>query len=195
MFEGERFDWIDSRSHVSHKSVASYVNESFHNERNHIWYLFWEAIVVRRRTHLWGISNVNLWHYTWRSHVTWKFVISHMNASCGCRWFVAERVRESSHEGMCHVPFECVVSYVHESYYWWIWHVDESYHNEWIILHAVLVIFLIQWPALTHNHSDVMTNQIYCIYKLVISSSCFTWVSQIFWSQILWHSDVMTNQM
>jgi len=78
----------------------------------------------QRVTLEWAISHIESCHI-WMSHVTYKWVMSHMNESCHIQMshVTYEWVMSTCYSGMSHFTYEWVMSHVNEACHVWICYV------------------------------------------------------------------------
>jgi len=80
-------------------------------------------------TYEWVMSHMNESCHIWMSHVTYEWVMSHVNQSYH-EWMY-HAIYASYHIWMSHVTYEWVISHMHESCHIWISHVT----YEWDMSH------------------------------------------------------------
>ena len=127
------------------------------------------------------------------SHVTYEWVMSHMNESC-LIWmdhvtyeWVMSHMNESRHIWMSHVTYEWIMSHMKDSCHIWMSHV--SY--EWVISHMYETVSHIwlghvtyEW-VMSHMHESCHTWMSHVTYEWVMSqmmrcsTSCHTWGSHV----------------
>jgi len=78
-------------------------------------------------TYEWVMSHMNESCHIWMSHITYEWVMSHMNKSCHI-W-----IRHDTYEWvMSHTNESCHIWMSHVTYEWVLWHMNESFHR-WMI--------------------------------------------------------------
>jgi len=96
-------------------SHVTYVNESYHVWMRRIWTHSYSDITcyvtsISHVTYEWVMSHMNESCHIWMSHVTYESVMSHIHESC--------------HIWMSHVTYEWVMSHMNESCHIWMSHVS-----------------------------------------------------------------------
>jgi len=115
--------------------------------------------------------------HIWASHVTYEWVMSHMNESClhlclTSTSHAISHVSKSCHIWMSHVTYEWVMSHMNESCH--IWMTRVSY--EWVMSHMNESCLLLCLTSTSHaiSHVSKMYTHIY-----IYIYSCPMWMSHV----------------
>jgi len=84
-------------------------------------------------------GDMNELRQIWMSHVTYEWVMSHMNESCHVAYeWVISHMNQPCSMWMSHVPYEWVTSHMNESCHTWLSHVapySVMYHSVCSVIH------------------------------------------------------------